>query len=157
MPQTQEIASTPSRCTRMTCSRFSTSSTSRAQWSADTPPGASSLSTWRSIMPSEYRRSSSSTRKCCYSAMQKYAERKDRFFQIWHAVETFRSKERLAGIGQPTLIVSPDRFTQAVGQAKHMAKTIPNSERVIVRDAGHMVMMDNPEGFNRELESFPRI
>jgi pimeloyl-ACP methyl ester carboxylesterase len=100
---------------------------------------------------------SEETRKYCYSVMQKYAERKDRFLQIWHAVETFRSKERLAAIGQPTLIVSPDRFAQAAGQAKHMAKTIPNSKRVIVRDAGHMVMMDNSEGFNRELESFLRI
>lgn len=97
---------------------------------------------------------SEETRRYCYAVMQKYAEGKDRFFQIWHAVETFRSKERLADIEQPTLIVSPDRFAQAAGQAKHMAQTIPNSKRVIVRDSGHMVMMDNPEGFNRELESF---
>ena len=94
------------------------------------------------------------TRDYCYRAMQKFADQKDRFFQIWHAVERFRSKDRLSQIAHPTLIVSPDRFAQAAGQAKRMARTIPNAKRVIVPDAGHMVMMDNPEGFNRALADF---
>jgi pimeloyl-ACP methyl ester carboxylesterase len=97
---------------------------------------------------------SEATREYCYGAMQKFADHKDRFFQIWHAVENFRSKHRLSEIRQPTLIVSPDRFAQAAGQAKHMARVIPNASRVIVRNAGHMVMMDNPEGFNDVLSHF---
>jgi pimeloyl-ACP methyl ester carboxylesterase len=35
-----------------------------------------------------------------------------------------------------------------------MARVIPNASRVIVRNAGHMVMMDNPEGFNDVLSHF---
>ena len=85
------------------------------------------------------------TRAYCYQVSQRYVEDKDLFFQIWHAVETFRSKHRLGEISHPTLIVFPAKFAQAAHQARRMERLIPDARRVIIPEAGQMVMMDNPE------------
>jgi pimeloyl-ACP methyl ester carboxylesterase len=94
------------------------------------------------------------TRAYMYWAMNRYRGDKELLMRIWNAVETFDSKERLDRIEPPTLIVSPEKNSQAAGQARYMNEIIPNSERVIVPAAGHMVMMDNSSGFNRVLEEF---
>jgi len=96
----------------------------------------------------------SQTRANLYAAMSRYADDKELIMQIWHAVEAFRSKHRLGEIAQPTLIVSPVDNRQAWAQAKHMERAIPHARRVIVPDAGHMVMLDNPSGFNAALAEF---
>jgi pimeloyl-ACP methyl ester carboxylesterase len=94
------------------------------------------------------------TRAYLYAAMSRYVQDKDLIMQIWHAVEAFESKERLEKIAQPTLIVSPAANRQAWAQAKHMERAIPRAQRVVVQDAGHMVMLDNPSGFNAVLADF---
>ena len=94
------------------------------------------------------------TRAYLYSAMERYLTDKEQMMAIWHAVETFSSVERLADILAPTLVVSPTLSAQAAGLARRMEYTIPRARRVIIPDAGHMVMMDNPAGFNRVLREF---
>ena len=63
-------------------------------------------------------------------------------------------RDRLTEITVPTLIVSPQNSSQARAQAEVMDREIPDSRRVVVADAGHMVMMDNPEGFTSEVRAF---
>ncbi|MFP4364877.1 MAG: alpha/beta fold hydrolase [Spirochaetia bacterium] len=94
------------------------------------------------------------TKAYMYHAMRNFTDNKQGLMQIWNAVEKFDSKDRLPDIACKTLIVSPEKNSQTVSQAKYMISTIPNSERVIVPKAGHMVMMDNPEEFNKTLKAF---
>jgi pimeloyl-ACP methyl ester carboxylesterase len=91
-----------------------------------------------------------------YQAMQRYLDNRDEFEAVWNVVDTFDMRDRLADIVVPVLIVSPADSSQAAGQARRMNREIPHSERVVVADAGHMVMMDNPDGFNSELRAFLR-
>ncbi len=58
-------------------------------------------------------------------------------------------------IGVPTLIIvgEKDRLTP-VKYSEFMKSHIPRSELAVIPDAGHMVMLEKPEEFNRVLKKF---
>jgi pimeloyl-ACP methyl ester carboxylesterase len=55
----------------------------------------------------------------------------------------------------PTLVVagSHDRLTPE-GAAGRMAKAIKGAELTVIRDAGHMSMLERPQSFNARLRGF---
>jgi pimeloyl-ACP methyl ester carboxylesterase len=85
------------------------------------------------------------TRRCSPSVMLKDLKACDRF----------DIRDRLGNIRLPTLIIcgKDDQLTP-VGYAKHLHEEITDSRLVIIPHAGHMVMAEQPESFNKVLESF---
>ncbi len=65
------------------------------------------------------------------------------------------STDELAGITVPTLVIvgESDAFTPPA-VAESMAKKVPGAELVVVRGAGHMSPMEQPEQVNRAIERF---
>ena len=63
----------------------------------------------------------------------------------------------LGNIKVPTLVVngSADRLT-TVDMAKSIADAIPGSELSIIKDAGHLVNIEEPEQFNTIVVGFLR-
>lgn len=63
--------------------------------------------------------------------------------------------EILSQIAAPTLIVvgDQDAFTP-VSDAKYMHERIPQSELVVIEQAGHMPNLEQPEAFNQALRGF---
>jgi len=71
------------------------------------------------------------------------------------ACNHFNVKERLKGIRLPTLILcgEGDRLTSPKLSA-FLHEQVPGSQLVIIPEAGHMVMAEQPETVNRALEGF---
>jgi pimeloyl-ACP methyl ester carboxylesterase len=67
----------------------------------------------------------------------------------------YDSRERLPGIEIPTLVIwgRKDRLVP-VKAAYSYAERIPNARLSIIGDTGHMVQMERPARFNREVEEF---
>lgn len=63
--------------------------------------------------------------------------------------------ESLSNINIPTLIIcgSEDKLSTP-NQMEKMAKQIPNSDFVLVKEAGHMTPIENPEVVNDAIQSF---
>jgi pimeloyl-ACP methyl ester carboxylesterase len=66
----------------------------------------------------------------------------------------------LPSIRVPTLVVLGDKDEGFIAPCEYMAKKIPGARLEIIRDAGHMSNVDQPEAFNRVildfLDSLPR-
>ena len=63
--------------------------------------------------------------------------------------------ERLSEIQQPTLVmVGEDDIPRPPAEAKEMAKRLPNSELVIIKDAGHIANLEQPEQVTKALSAF---
>jgi 3-oxoadipate enol-lactonase len=65
--------------------------------------------------------------------------------------------DRLGEIKVPTLVVVAElnpKFYHDVADYQH--EYIPDSKKVVIKGAGHGLMMENPEDFNREVLSFLR-
>jgi pimeloyl-ACP methyl ester carboxylesterase len=66
----------------------------------------------------------------------------------------------LPGIRVPTLIVLGDKDEPFIAPCEYMAKKIPGARLEVIRGAGHMSNVDQPEAFNRVvldfLDSLPR-
>lgn len=63
--------------------------------------------------------------------------------------------ELLASIGTPTLIVVGENSHQFIReQATVQSRYMPNSTLVFLKQANHMLNIENPEQFNRALDSF---
>lgn len=63
-------------------------------------------------------------------------------------------RKKLSEVKQPSLIIAgaqDDRFLDA---SKYMARAIPEAELEIISGAGHMVIMEKPDEFNRVLMKF---
>ncbi|MEW5725962.1 MAG: alpha/beta hydrolase [Thermodesulfobacteriota bacterium] len=62
------------------------------------------------------------------------------------ACDRFDAGERLGAIGQPTLVLTgqEDRMTPPK-QAEFLARKMPNTELVLVPEAGHMVHLERPQ------------
>lgn len=73
----------------------------------------------------------------------------------FEACDKFNIMDRLKEIKVPTLIIcgSEDQLTP-VKYSEYLKNNIPNSKLEIIADAGHMVMLEKPEGFNETLARF---
>ena len=74
-----------------------------------------------------------------------------------HLLTTFDRRAQLPSIKVPTLLVagSEDKVAPPAIMEK-MAKAIPQAEYVLLEGCGHLGPMDQPEAFNRVVESFLR-
>lgn len=88
--------------------------------------------------------------------IKSHAHDKKNYHMIWDAVTAFKNKENLTRITCPTLILVGERNKQTHKQAKYMVKTISQSELVYIRDASHMLNMDNAVEFNQSIKEFIR-
>jgi len=68
--------------------------------------------------------------------------------------EDARVMESLAGISVPTLIMVGEQDKPFIGATDYMAAKIPDAEKVVIADAGHVANIDQPEAFNQALRSF---
>ena len=77
------------------------------------------------------------------------------FLDAFRAILDYDFSDRLTEIERPTLIVwgRNDRIVP-VGGAYRYEELIPNSQRVIFEDTGHVPMIERPALFNRVLEDF---
>ncbi len=66
------------------------------------------------------------------------------------AMDTLRSRQPLV----PTLFIEGHRPNREAPRPSEMMRYLPNSRMVVVPDCGHMVNMERPEVFNRELCRF---
>jgi pimeloyl-ACP methyl ester carboxylesterase len=68
-------------------------------------------------------------------------------------LEKYRSGE--IKIDVPTLIIVGERdMLTPVKYSEFLKQHIPNSEMVVIPEAGHMVMLEKPEEFNRAVKEF---
>ena len=74
-----------------------------------------------------------------------------------HLVTTFDRREDLPKVAVPALLVAgSDDVTAPPQMMERMAQKIPGAEFVVLRGCGHLGPMDQPEAFNKVLESFLR-
>ena len=62
--------------------------------------------------------------------------------------------DSLPGIELPTLVLVGENDKPFLGATDYMAERIPGAEKVVLRDAGHVANIDQPEAFNQTLLSF---
>jgi pimeloyl-ACP methyl ester carboxylesterase len=75
--------------------------------------------------------------------------------QAMIALARFNFTRKLPRIQTPTLVISGDEDTTIpLKRQRELAKRIPNAEQVIIPRAGHAVIADQPERFNREVAGF---
>jgi len=68
-------------------------------------------------------------------------------------LERFRSGEIVIDV--PTLIIVGEKdMLTPVKYSEFLRRHIPNSEMVVIPEAGHMVMLEKPEEFNRAIKEF---
>jgi pimeloyl-ACP methyl ester carboxylesterase len=77
------------------------------------------------------------------------------FIQALESMMHYPIRERLVEIGCPTLIVwgDEDRLV-SVRDADVFEELIPNSRKAVLKDTGHMAMLERPAAFNALLEDF---
>ena len=73
---------------------------------------------------------------------------------MW-ASEPAWTDEELASITVPTAIVTDDH-DEVIAQehSAHMAEVIPGAELIILEDASHFAMLQDPEGYNQAVRDF---
>jgi 3-oxoadipate enol-lactonase len=76
-----------------------------------------------------------------------YAAEPETYRAIWRAVVGFASRERIAAIQVPTLVLAGTENPQTHAQARTLARTIPNARLEFVAGAGHLLNWDAPEAF----------
>ena len=95
--------------------------------------------------PSAYTRDTEFQRE----SYQKVAPDPARWSRLWEKTTAIQwrgfSREELASIRAPMLIVVGDRDFVRVEHAVETFRTIPNSELVVVPDAGHFALYSEPE------------
>ena len=60
----------------------------------------------------------------------------------------------LTNIKVPSLIIVGENDKPFIAAANYMEKKIHNSKKVVIKDAGHAVNIDQPDIFNREVIKF---
>jgi len=71
------------------------------------------------------------------------------------ALARFNRTQSLAQIKTPILVVTGERDTTVPpANQRHLAVSIPSAQQVIIPDAGHAVIIDQPELFNRAMLDF---
>ncbi len=97
---------------------------------------------------------SEKTKAYIAETIAKHASDHENYNRIWDATVNYDGKSSLGKIDCPTLIVAGEENKQTHHQAKVMQKSIKGSELVFVRQAGHVVNMDNPDDFNQAVLRF---
>ena len=69
----------------------------------------------------------------------------------------YAGKDKLKHIKSPALVLVADNNKQTHAQGKEMAKQIPNAKFGVIKAANHLLNMDNPNDFNREVIEFLRF
>ncbi len=73
------------------------------------------------------------------------------------ACDRFDIMEEVTRIKNPTLVICGDQdVLSPIKFARYLAEKIPRAHLEIVEGAGHMVMLERPEEFNKKLEAFFR-
>jgi len=73
------------------------------------------------------------------------------------ACDRFDIMEEVKGIKNPTLVICGDQdVLTPVKYSRYLAEKIPEARLEIIEGAGHMVMLERPEEFNKRLEAFFR-
>ncbi|MFB4159055.1 alpha/beta fold hydrolase [Geomicrobium sp. JSM 1781026] len=75
----------------------------------------------------------------------------NKWVRIWNSVSRMESKRDLHKVVCPTLILQGDHDKMTERQQEEMAKMIPNSTLIYVKDAHHATNLDNPEQVNDEI------
>jgi pimeloyl-ACP methyl ester carboxylesterase len=77
------------------------------------------------------------------------------FYEDFEACDKFDVMRSLNKINLPTLIIcGRDDLLTPVKYSEYLRANIPNSTLRVLDDAGHMVMLEKPEEFNKILEDF---
>ena len=73
------------------------------------------------------------------------------------ACDRFDIMEKVGGINTPTLIIcgEQDALTP-IKYSRYLAERISGSRLEVIEGAGHMVMLERPEQFNKKVETFVR-
>lgn len=73
------------------------------------------------------------------------------------ACERFDIMNEVEGINSPTLIICGDQDALTpVKYSRYLAERISGSRLEVIEGAGHMVMLERPEQFNKKVEAFVR-
>ena len=74
--------------------------------------------------------------------------------RVMNAAFGYDGKAQLKQIKSPTLVLVAENNKQTHSQGKKMAEQIPNATFKVIQKANHLLNMDNPEDFNREVIEF---
>ena len=76
------------------------------------------------------------------------------FLRVLDTFHEFRPLD-LSGLDVPTLLVHGDHEASAViAQNRRLARTLPDADRVVIEDAGHLLNRDAPKKFDAALSQF---
>ena len=100
----------------------------------------------------QYGSSKADTGRYVRQEMGRYSH--ETSLRVMNAAFEYAGKERLKRIKSPTLVLVAQENKQTHAQGKEMAVLIPDSKFVIIRNANHLLNMDNPGDFNREVVKF---
>lgn len=76
--------------------------------------------------------------------------------RVMSAAFGYAGKDKLQQIKSPTLVLVAEKNKQTHAQGKKMAETIPKAKFSVIKNAHHLLNMDNPDDFNREVIEFLR-
>ena len=76
--------------------------------------------------------------------------------RVMNAAFRYSGKDKLKNIKSPTLVLVAEKNKQTHAQGKEMAEIILNAKLSVIKNANHLLNMDNPGDFNREVIEFLR-
>jgi len=76
--------------------------------------------------------------------------------RVMNAAFDYASRDKLKDIKSPTLVLVGEDNKQTHAQGKEMAHRIPNARFGVIEAANHLLNMDNPNDFNKEVVEFLR-
>lgn len=83
------------------------------------------------------------------------AKRTDGFLPALQALASYSLRDELEQVACPTLIVwGTEDSLVGVGHAEELEQLIPDARMSLYERTGHVVMLERPERFNREVEAF---
>ncbi len=77
--------------------------------------------------------------------------------RVMGAAFGYAGKDQLKDIRTSTLVLVAENNKQTHAQGKEMAEKIPYAKFGVIQKANHLLNMDNPEDFNREVVAFLRF
>jgi pimeloyl-ACP methyl ester carboxylesterase len=80
---------------------------------------------------------------------------RDAFMPALKAIHDYDFRDRVPEIGCPTLIVwGEDDMLAPVKDASEYGRLIPNARKIVMKDTGHIAMVERPKTFNDALLGF---
>lgn len=95
-------------------------------------------------------------------AVRDYAEKAtrqlthERWLRLWNAITRMESRDDLARISCPTLVLEGEDDWMTHRQQAYMVQHIRQATHHIVPKAGHVTNVDNPEAVNSLIDAFLR-